>query len=212
MNKKLVYVCSPLKGNIEENINKAKGYCKEVIEKGFIPIAPHIYFTQFLNDLKEEERKMGIECGMELLKLCDELWVYGDYTKSEGMTAEINWWKDNRGTSKIKLANTNETADKTFLTIKINERAGRGTQEHPCRDIREVQTAIIGRTNCHIYTYGTFKTIPTSLNEELKSRNIKLVGLAVATIKVVDHLTNNNLINETAYNRAKRVRYMGGQA
>lgn len=92
----IIYVCSPLKGNIEANIDKAKGYCRDIILQGNIPIAPHIYFTQFLDDTKEEERTIGMEAGIELLKLCDELWVYGEH--SYGMQKEIDWW----------LANTNK--------------------------------------------------------------------------------------------------------
>lgn len=97
---KLIYVCSPLAGDIKNNIEKAKRYCKEVIQNDlieqYIPIAPHIYFTQFLDDLKPEDRQLGLKCGLELLKICDELWVYGDHTKSLGMTAEVEWWKNNK--------------------------------------------------------------------------------------------------------------------
>lgn len=95
---KYIYVCSPLRGDIENNKAKAIQYCKEIIAMGNMPLAPHIYFTQFLDDTKEEERKTGISYGMEWLKISDEIRVYGDYTKSEGMTAEINWWKENKKT------------------------------------------------------------------------------------------------------------------
>ena len=47
---KKIFICSPLRGNIEENIRKAKGYSREVVLAGHIPITPHIYFTQFLNE------------------------------------------------------------------------------------------------------------------------------------------------------------------
>lgn len=89
---KLVYICSPLKGDIQGNIEKAKGYCREALLQGYIPIAPHIYFTQFLDDTKKEERLLGMKCGLELLPLCDELWIYGNNI-SKGMEAEINYWE-----------------------------------------------------------------------------------------------------------------------
>ena len=45
-----IYICSPLRGNIEDNINKAKEYCKFVVAKmKAMPVCPHIYFTQFLH-------------------------------------------------------------------------------------------------------------------------------------------------------------------
>ena len=57
-----------------------------------------------------------------------------------------------------------------------------GGQLRPVHNNIELKTAIIGRRNCCIYTVGTFQ-----INEqnyyELKSRNIKLVGLAFAQLK-----------------------------
>lgn len=85
---KIVYVCSPLRGDMERNIVRANYFSRFVFEKGCIPIAPHVIFTQFLDDAKPKERKRGIEMGIALLKLCDELWVFGP-TISEGMKTEI---------------------------------------------------------------------------------------------------------------------------
>lgn len=90
---KLVYICSPLKGDIQGNIEKARGYCRDaLLQEACIPIAPHIYFTQFLDDTNEIERQIGMKCGIELLPLCDELWVYGK--PSEGMKKEIKFWNE----------------------------------------------------------------------------------------------------------------------
>ena len=87
-----IFVCSPLRGNIKSNQKKTREYCKEVVKQGFLPIAPHIYFTQFLDELKIEERNHGIKCGIDLLEMCKEIWVYGD-TISEGMQKEIDYAK-----------------------------------------------------------------------------------------------------------------------
>lgn len=91
MKKKIVYICSPLRGDYEKNINAAKEICREVMTKypDVIPIAPHIYFTQFLDDTQAKERVLGMEAGIELLEMCDELWVYGIDNPSEGMQMEI---------------------------------------------------------------------------------------------------------------------------
>lgn len=86
---KKIYVCSPLSGDIENNIKKAIEYSKYVVSKGHLPITPHIYFTQFLDDNKPKERIKGLRMGIELLKVCDELWVFGD-TLSYGMKNEIS--------------------------------------------------------------------------------------------------------------------------
>ena len=67
--KELVYICSPLRGDVLENQQRARGFCKLALQAGYIPIAPHIYFTQFLDDENQKERAQGIEAGLELLKL-----------------------------------------------------------------------------------------------------------------------------------------------
>ena len=91
---KKIYVCSKLRGNIKQNIEKAKEYCRFVISKGHIPYAPHIYFTQFLDDTKEVDRKTGMEEGIWWLTLCKEIWVFGKEI-SEGMQKEIDFAKKN---------------------------------------------------------------------------------------------------------------------
>jgi len=58
---KKIYICSPLRGNAKQNIKEAKKYCRYVVNKGSIPIAPHIYFTQFLDDGIKKERNLGIK-------------------------------------------------------------------------------------------------------------------------------------------------------
>lgn len=96
MRKKLVYICSPCRGDIEKNIIKAQGYCREAVElfPDVIPIAPHVYFTQFLDELNPDERALGMEMGIALLDICDEIWVYGIENPSEGMSREIEYAKE----------------------------------------------------------------------------------------------------------------------
>lgn len=83
-----IYICSPLKGNIERNIQRAIGCSRFVYSKGGIPLAPHAIFTQFLDDNIPEERNAGIDMGIQLLLKCDELWAFGEKI-SEGMAAEM---------------------------------------------------------------------------------------------------------------------------
>ena len=86
---KLVYICSHCKGNIERNIAKARGYSLFAIKQDCIPIAPHIFYTPILDDTIEEQRRTGMVMGLELLTLCQELWVFGD-KNTKGMMAEID--------------------------------------------------------------------------------------------------------------------------
>jgi hypothetical protein len=86
---KKIYVCSRFGGNIEKSIQKTKKYCEYVVKAcGAIPIAPHIYFTQFLDDNIDEERAFRTIAELQLLSECDELWYFGD-SVSRGMITEI---------------------------------------------------------------------------------------------------------------------------
>lgn len=90
---KRVYICSPYQGNTERNAMRARLYCRFAYESGFVPIAPHIYFTQFLDDSDKNERAAGIRYGLEQLWQCREVWVFGERI-SDGMRAEIELAKD----------------------------------------------------------------------------------------------------------------------
>lgn len=78
---------------MEKNIIKAQNYCREAVElyPDVVPIAPHVYCTQFLDDTNPDERAVGMEMGIALLDMCDELWVYGIENPSEGMQQEIEY-------------------------------------------------------------------------------------------------------------------------
>lgn len=92
---KMIYVCSPLRGDLEGNMEKARGYCKKIITRcpNYFPFAPHIYLTQLLNDLIPEERETGLTMGLGFLKEhAHEVWVFGvpDMEHlSEGMKGEV---------------------------------------------------------------------------------------------------------------------------
>lgn len=94
MDRKLIYVCSKYSGDVEKNTVNAIEYCKCVYKHGHIPVAPHIYFTRFLDDSIPEERKDGMELGLKLLKQCDELWIFDD-DPSVGMQQEIEFARAN---------------------------------------------------------------------------------------------------------------------
>jgi len=85
---KLIYICSPLKGDVEINIMRANRYCHFAMTKGTLPLAPHTIFTQFLDDRDEDQRSKGRELGLALLHRCEELWCFGDKI-TEGMAEEI---------------------------------------------------------------------------------------------------------------------------
>lgn len=84
----VVYICSPLSGNVEVNQEAARHYCKFAVDAGYIPIAPHLFFPQFMDDNNRQERDLALFMDIVLLTKCSELWVFGE-TISKGMSIEI---------------------------------------------------------------------------------------------------------------------------
>lgn len=84
----VVYICSPLAGDTVRNQENARTYCRFAVEAGCIPIAPHIYFTQFMNDNDCKERDLALFMDIVLLSKCAELWVFGEEV-TRGMGIEI---------------------------------------------------------------------------------------------------------------------------
>lgn len=88
MDMEKVFICSAFRGDVEENIRKAREYCRwAAMECGAVPIAPHLLFPQFLDDNDPVQREIGIVMGLELLAGCRQLFYFGDIT--EGMAKEI---------------------------------------------------------------------------------------------------------------------------
>lgn len=84
----IVYICSPYSGNTEKNTENARKYSRFAVDNHCLPITPHIYFTQFMDDNIPEERDTAIFMNWVLMSKCAELWVFGEII-SEGMKAEI---------------------------------------------------------------------------------------------------------------------------
>ena len=83
----LVYICSPYAGDVVRNILAAQSYCRFAVKEGYIPLASHLHFPQFLSDDDPGERELGIFFGNILMDKCDEVWMFGE-NFSEGMQAE----------------------------------------------------------------------------------------------------------------------------
>lgn len=83
----LIYVCSLLSGDIAANQENARRYCRSVVERGGIPLAPHLLFLQFIDE--ETERELSLFMGIILMGKCDEIWVFGNRITA-GMRGEID--------------------------------------------------------------------------------------------------------------------------
>jgi hypothetical protein len=83
----MVYICSPFAGDIERNIERARGYCRLAVSRGYIPLAPHLHYPQFMDDGDRLQRELGLRFALILPDKCDELWVFGSRISSD-MAAE----------------------------------------------------------------------------------------------------------------------------
>lgn len=86
---KKVYICAPLGGNVEDNLQRVKKYTEYALKCGTAPVVPHFY-ALCLNDSIPKEREIGMAAGLSLLWFCDEMWIFGDEV-SEGMRGEIQF-------------------------------------------------------------------------------------------------------------------------
>ncbi len=96
--RKKVYICSPFRpistdpilaaNELIDNLRLAKDACTFAAIRGCEPIAPHLYYPQFLNDDDKYERALGMELGIKALRSCDELWIISPRI-SFGMSTEI---------------------------------------------------------------------------------------------------------------------------
>ena len=82
----LVYICSPYRGDVEENTERARKFCRFALDAGQIPLAPHLLFPQFMEESKE--RDLALFMDIILMGKCQEVWVLGEKI-TEGMSAEI---------------------------------------------------------------------------------------------------------------------------
>ena len=88
MRNDMIYICSPYSGDTQTNTLRAREYCRAAMEEGYLPVAPHLYFPQFLDDTLPEERETGLCIFERLLVRCAEVWVFGGRISS-GMKREM---------------------------------------------------------------------------------------------------------------------------
>lgn len=88
---KLVIIESPYAGDIEANVAYARAAMADSLARGEAPIASHLLYTQpgILDDSKPEERRLGIEAGLQWGALAELTAVYIDRGRTTGMEAGI---------------------------------------------------------------------------------------------------------------------------
>lgn len=87
--RRKVYICSPLFGDIKQNLDNAKYYTKYALKCGMAPVTPHFYTLCFDADIKMN-KDLIISAGLSLLWFCDEIWIFGEEVSDE-MRSEISF-------------------------------------------------------------------------------------------------------------------------
>lgn len=92
-----VYICSRYTADtpeeIKKNVEATQMVCSVILlSYGDLPVAPHLYFPQILNDTDPVARDIGMNYGLFLLDHCDDMVVLvkkDDKTLSIGMRIEV---------------------------------------------------------------------------------------------------------------------------
>ena len=85
---KLVYICAPLRGDVEKNIEFARQKAQEVFQAGDIPVCPHLMFPPIADPENPVQDQAARDMGLRLVESCQQVNVYGtEWT--DGMLAEI---------------------------------------------------------------------------------------------------------------------------
>jgi len=94
MGMKLIFMASPYSGDIAGNAAFAEEICRAIVLMGHAPFAPHLLYPLFLDEDKEVERGLGIECGKRMIMACDEVWIFRKGAPlTRGMQAEVAYAK-----------------------------------------------------------------------------------------------------------------------
>ena len=88
----LVYICSPFSGDVEDNTERTKQFCRFALEQGQIPLAPQLMFPQFMDDENPEERELALFMDIVLLGKCSEMWVLAT-SSLQGCRPNSMWLK-----------------------------------------------------------------------------------------------------------------------
>lgn len=85
-----VYIAHPLRGeNHQKNIEETAMICRKIYNlfPEIIPISP-IHMFGFLDGYGLEAESKVIEYCIDTMKMCEKIWLFGDWRKSEGCSIE----------------------------------------------------------------------------------------------------------------------------
>ena len=76
--KKLIYVCSPYSGDDDFGKAALHSICRFCLRQDVIPVSPSLYFSLLMDPRSRHSRDHAAAASIELMKRCDEVWVFGE--------------------------------------------------------------------------------------------------------------------------------------
>lgn len=118
-----IIIESPYAGDKEailKNENYARAAALSCLEKGEIPFASHILYTQkgILDDTKPAQRRLGIEAGLLFGTICNKSVMFSDLGMTEGMIEGIE--KAKKLGREVEIRNVDSFADLYKKAIERN--------------------------------------------------------------------------------------------
>jgi hypothetical protein len=91
MNKEIVFLSGKYRGDIQQNINKARLVSQKLWQQGFIVICPHLNTANFDGICPDDIWLNGY---LEILKRCDSIYMMKDWEQSQGAVKELSLAKE----------------------------------------------------------------------------------------------------------------------
>lgn len=83
----LVFISSPYGGQAQ-NIELARRFMRYAASQGLVPVAPHVMLHGVMDDANPQDRMTALAGCLELLDLCQSIWVCGNEL-TPGMAREL---------------------------------------------------------------------------------------------------------------------------
>lgn len=86
----LIIIETPYSGDVDTSTTYARACLSDSLRRGEAPIASHLLHTQVLDDMRPDERSLGIEAGLAWYRVATKCVVYSDRGISSGMKLGID--------------------------------------------------------------------------------------------------------------------------
>ena len=74
-----VYICAPFDGRDTRSREKLWWYCQFAVEHGCIPVAPDMYYPEFMHlEFSKHQKELARHFAIRDVSICQEIWAFGD--------------------------------------------------------------------------------------------------------------------------------------